>query len=302
MDINFFSPRRFVFCIGAQKAGTTWLYEVLKKHPELFVPPVKELNYCTEIVEGEKWMKKYTSDDWNSKRWRRWIRNNLLELVHQPSAAALWTLLFCLIPRNKHLISIYKLIFSRDKLNLDVSPSYASLKSESWSMIKGSFRDSKILFILRDPIERDWSALKMNLIDHGWASASEFDKKDHTSTLVKYSKYSDYKTTLSSVLKVYDMSNVHICYYDELKKDPQAFLDKVCDFLSVSIIKLPSRSQNPINAGFEKVMSAEYQDLLVKKHADQILWLSQHIGKADGCNYVDNWIGKYGLDKDNGNI
>lgn len=32
-------------CIGSQKAGTTWLYENLRRHPELFLPDRKELNY-----------------------------------------------------------------------------------------------------------------------------------------------------------------------------------------------------------------------------------------------------------------
>jgi arylsulfatase A-like enzyme len=31
--------------IGAQKAGTTWLYERLKRHPDIYVPPEKELHF-----------------------------------------------------------------------------------------------------------------------------------------------------------------------------------------------------------------------------------------------------------------
>ena len=32
-------------CIGAQKAGTTWLYDNLKDHPEVWLAPVKEIFY-----------------------------------------------------------------------------------------------------------------------------------------------------------------------------------------------------------------------------------------------------------------
>ena len=32
-------------CIGAQKSGTTWLYHNLKQHPQVWLPPVKELHY-----------------------------------------------------------------------------------------------------------------------------------------------------------------------------------------------------------------------------------------------------------------
>jgi hypothetical protein len=33
--------------IGAQKAGTTWLYECLSEHPEVFVPRMKEVHFFT---------------------------------------------------------------------------------------------------------------------------------------------------------------------------------------------------------------------------------------------------------------
>src|SRR6185295_12624998 len=32
-------------CIGAQKAGTGWLYEQLRSHPGFWMPPMKELHY-----------------------------------------------------------------------------------------------------------------------------------------------------------------------------------------------------------------------------------------------------------------
>ena len=32
-------------CVGAQKAGTSWLYQQLEPHPDFWMPPVKELHY-----------------------------------------------------------------------------------------------------------------------------------------------------------------------------------------------------------------------------------------------------------------
>ncbi|ELR71213.1 sulfotransferase [Fulvivirga imtechensis AK7] len=46
---GWLEPSRLVLpdflCIGSQKAGTTWLYENLRQHPDLFLPDRKELNY-----------------------------------------------------------------------------------------------------------------------------------------------------------------------------------------------------------------------------------------------------------------
>jgi len=32
-------------CVGAHKAGSTWLYQQLDSHPDFWMPPVKELHY-----------------------------------------------------------------------------------------------------------------------------------------------------------------------------------------------------------------------------------------------------------------
>src|SRR5205809_6538559 len=32
-------------CVGAQKAGTSWLYRQLEPHADFWMPPVKELHY-----------------------------------------------------------------------------------------------------------------------------------------------------------------------------------------------------------------------------------------------------------------
>jgi hypothetical protein len=42
--------------IGAQRAGTTWLYECLREHPEIFLPETKELHYFDLNHEkGDEW-------------------------------------------------------------------------------------------------------------------------------------------------------------------------------------------------------------------------------------------------------
>jgi hypothetical protein len=54
-------------CIGAQRAGTTWLYENLKKHPEVFLPDIKELrffnyNYDKGLNEYSKFFSKVMNE------------------------------------------------------------------------------------------------------------------------------------------------------------------------------------------------------------------------------------------------
>ena len=39
------------FCIGAQKAGTTWLHEMLNRHPNLALPEQKEIHFWDWYVQ-----------------------------------------------------------------------------------------------------------------------------------------------------------------------------------------------------------------------------------------------------------
>jgi len=38
--------------IGAPRAGTTWLHANLKKHPEIWLTPVKEIHYFDSLQRG----------------------------------------------------------------------------------------------------------------------------------------------------------------------------------------------------------------------------------------------------------
>jgi hypothetical protein len=41
-------------CVGAQKAGTSWLYRQLEPHPDFWMPPVKELHYLDNLNRARR--------------------------------------------------------------------------------------------------------------------------------------------------------------------------------------------------------------------------------------------------------
>ena len=59
-------------CVGAQKAGTTTLYEILKKHPDIFLPQqVKETKffvYPEKYAKGVKFYEEEFFSEWNDER------------------------------------------------------------------------------------------------------------------------------------------------------------------------------------------------------------------------------------------
>jgi hypothetical protein len=55
-------------CIGVQKAGTTLLYEILKQHPQIFLPQIKEVHFFNiddNFSKGIGWYKQHFSGSEN---------------------------------------------------------------------------------------------------------------------------------------------------------------------------------------------------------------------------------------------
>jgi len=112
-------------CIGAQKAGTTWLHEMLSRHPGLCLPKQKEVHF---------W-------DWNRRKGLRWYSNQ-----------------FQLRPNSS---SIHR---KREEIHYgEITPCYAVLPEYDIAEIKYLFPNVKIVFLARDLVERAWSALLMEL-------------------------------------------------------------------------------------------------------------------------------------------
>ena len=52
-------------CVGAQKAGTSWLYHQLNSHPDFWMPPIKELGYFDQMSHSrhpDSWCKAPSRD------------------------------------------------------------------------------------------------------------------------------------------------------------------------------------------------------------------------------------------------
>jgi hypothetical protein len=63
-EADRFVTNRFFFIIGAQKGGTTALFEYLRQHPDVYMPPEKEAGFFTE-------------DDLTDTHWEKYRRRFL---------------------------------------------------------------------------------------------------------------------------------------------------------------------------------------------------------------------------------
>ena len=131
--------------IGAQRAGTTWLHRVLRQHPALWLPPVKELHYFDRLETKRTIL--------DPKERRRVGVKRLLSL--DP-----WLVSYWFRARSDEW---YARLFRAAKANGlvagEITPAYATLDETVLRRIKRMNDTIKLIFVMRDPVERAWSAV-----------------------------------------------------------------------------------------------------------------------------------------------
>jgi Sulfotransferase family len=131
-------------CIGAHKAGSTWLYQQLDSHPDFWMPPVKELHYFDQLSRVQRAGRPRCRDERDLQFLDR------LKSLSAESAI--------------DLENYGRLFESKASLlSGDISPNYSTLSNEVIRQVVGYFPNLKVIFLARDPVERVWSHLSMEV-------------------------------------------------------------------------------------------------------------------------------------------
>lgn len=149
-----------IVCVGATKAGTTWLFQNLSSRKDVWLSPIKEINLG--LAEYDK-----SSSGWTSRYLMRQI-----EMLHRKRGANLLGVtdeeyqlyIRDLIAHSRADSSWYDLVFRHaqpNQLLLDVSPSYAAFPINGINFLSRNCPNAQFIYLIRDPIERAKSHLRM---------------------------------------------------------------------------------------------------------------------------------------------
>lgn len=151
---------RLLLGVGAMKAGTTWTYSVLSHHPQIHFTPEKELHY---------FYARHVDPDVLSERARlgrvaKYVSHDT-DRARAPALRARlrWVSDYLDGPVDDHW---YRALFAgrRDgQWPADFSNLYALLPEEGWARIAAQSGTLRVLYTLRDPLERLWSHVKFHL-------------------------------------------------------------------------------------------------------------------------------------------
>ncbi len=184
-----------LFILGAPKAGTTFLFEKLKNSNDFFFPKLKELNY-------------FSFNDLNEKSYYNDYKVNTLD---------------------KYL-SFYKNTESA-KYVIDGSVSYFT--SENALKDIASFNtESKIIIILRNPIQRAFSHYQMDKrMGYATKNFKDYLKDNNDRHYHEYVENSLYFKNIEIASKYFEKKNIIILTLEEISKN----LDRLSLFLQLDL-------------------------------------------------------------------
>lgn len=239
-------------CIGAQKAGTTWLYRNLRAHPEVWLPPEKEVHYFDDRFHeegaGTGEPTRPRRKDRRSRRTR--LERNLVDWLANLSPSALgwhmrnagthvspsavwWRLRYSL---GRASDDWYASLFrpGADRLTGDMTPAYATLSPQRVARVHALLPDARIIFFIRNPIERAWSHARMHA-RQGHVHERDEAIRRHFRSATSLQR-TDYIRTLQIWSKVFPTDQIFVGFVEDLRFNPHLLLDRVCSFLGLTPI------------------------------------------------------------------
>ncbi len=219
-------------CIGAQKAGTTWLYRQLRAHPDAWLPPVKELHYFDRDAHAKRHgLLDRLAEAGTRHAFAEWL--NTLYRHRQPGDLA-WGRRYFTGRRDDDW---YGRLFAggAGRLTGEFTPAYSAMTAAGVRHVARVAPGARIIFLLRNPVDRAWSHAVMNLCRFTGRSVDEVDDAEFLAHFDSPGSRlrGDYLGALARWEGNMSPDRIRVLFFDEMVDRPEALLDKVFNFLGL---------------------------------------------------------------------
>lgn len=220
-------------CLGAQKAATTWLTQTLRHTPNIWLPPIKELHYFSQLYNRDARdyapahraaqvdeYKTFFPNLQMSPR-KRQLTTELLDILSSPKVNDQW----------------YGSIFRCAPnycVAAEVCPSYMNIPISGMHHLLSLAPAVKLLILVRDPIDRCWSHMRMHMtrgaLERNVASFMESD-----AALSPFIFYTDYAYSIHQWERLVPKERFMIALQDDIEADPAQTLAIIAAFAGAPI-------------------------------------------------------------------
>lgn len=216
--------------IGAARSGTTFLHRHLRTHPEIWLPPKKEIYYFS-YQSGRGFL---------NRRQREHVRPFLASLGraagsrHADWRDIAWSVRYLSRPpSDAWFLSLLPDL--PDTTVGQIEPSYANLPERTIRHIASLMPDVRIILMMRDPIDRAWSQVLKRLARQKHRQIGAVHDTEILRELDRFGvPMSSYADILDRWQRAFPGREIVCTFYDTLLDDPRRLVDAVCRALDVS--------------------------------------------------------------------
>jgi len=266
-------------CPGMQKAGTTWLFRNLNDHPGIWLPPIKEIHYFDEFHNDPLWWKRRVEA--SEKRLAAEVNKPVINPKKHQDKIAFWTHMGQKEISDGWYQKIWQIVQSKQIMG-DITPDYSVLRREGVKHVKELCPNAKIIFLLRDPVDRTWSAARM------WAN--ETGKSPEACYKADFIlARSDYKTALTNWMEFYPDTQISIFFYEDIVLHPDNVMRDVCQILDIH--HEPSMFRHlsePVHVGKKSDMPDDILYFYRAHFRENIAFFAEKVG-----GYAEQWFDRH---------
>jgi hypothetical protein len=286
--------------IGAPRSGTSWLAKNLSRHPEVWTPPLKELHYFDQRI-GEpsfgapvaRLLAKQDADEWYPWVWRYQLKARLRSHWERlDPKALLWDLrFFARSPSDRWYASLFR--GGKGKTTGEVTPQYSILEEEGVARIQSLMPDARILFLIRNPIERAYAAsvwrlhmliardlLKGQTVEAA-TEAQLLEGFDHPEVRAE----TDYLQILEKWRRFYPDEQIFVGFIEDIHFHPVRLLRHIYRFIGVDASYAQKALKGKVNARSPKHMPSNAATYLASRYHEDLRLLSERFG-----GYASFWL------------
>ncbi len=208
-------------CIGAQKAGTTWLHAMLGQHPDVFLPPIKEIHFFDyiHIPAHRGWVETAFAKDVARLRRTGWSAEYLDRLTRRRRVNDPWYSAVFMHPE------------ARGKRLGEITPAYSILPEAGIAHVRRINPDMRLIFVIREPVDRALSHLRMIAARRGLdrVAADTIGAADLDGALAR----STYAENIARWEAAFPEAQILYLPYPAIRRDPEALLRRIEGFLDL---------------------------------------------------------------------
>jgi hypothetical protein len=215
-------------CFGMQKAGTMWLFDQMNARRDVWMPPIKEIEYFTGNCLKRGNQRVLDSGKGSLPVYGR---------PEDPEKMASFLADFRTFKRGSSGIEWYRKLFDHKGglASGDISPNYARLPAKMIARLSRDLPNTRFIMLIREPIERLWSALCMDV--RGGRLKPE--------QIMTWQSLEELVTARGRVLGSHPAAlwqrwsekippeRLRFWFFDDIAGRPAAVVDEICEFLGL---------------------------------------------------------------------